>query len=66
MSEVTRILTAIEQGDAKSTNELLPLIYQELRRLAAHKMASESAGHAMQPTSKASSAWRSSQMARRS
>ena len=38
MSEVTRILTAIEQGDAKSTDELLPVVYNELRRLAAYKM----------------------------
>ena len=50
MSEVTRILTAIEQGDAKSTEELLPVVYHELRRLAAHKMASEPAGHTLQPT----------------
>jgi hypothetical protein len=50
VSEVTRILTAIEQGNAKSTDELLPVVYNELRRLAAHKMASEPAGHTLQPT----------------
>ena len=50
MSDVTRILQAIENGDAQAANELLPLVYQELRRLAAHKMASEAPGHTLQPT----------------
>ncbi len=50
MSDVTQILQAIEQGDARATGELLPLVYQELRRLAAHKMANEAAGHTLQPT----------------
>jgi RNA polymerase sigma factor (TIGR02999 family) len=50
MSDVTRILLAIEHGDAKASNELLPLVYQELRRLAAHKMAGEAPGHTLQPT----------------
>lgn len=50
MSDVTRILHAIEHGDAKASNELLPLVYQELRRLAAHKMASEASGHTLQAT----------------
>ena len=44
MSDVTQILQAIEHGDAKAANELLPLVYQELRRLAAHKMANEASG----------------------
>jgi RNA polymerase sigma factor (TIGR02999 family) len=57
MSEVTRILTAIEQGDARATDELLPLVYQELRRLAAHKMAHEPAGHTLQPTALVHEAW---------
>ena len=57
MSEITRILTAIEQGDARSTDELLPLVYQELRRLAAHKMANERAGHTLQPTALVHEAW---------
>ena len=57
MSDVTRILTAIEQGDAKSTDELLPLVYNELRRMAAHKMASEPAGHTLQPTALVHEAW---------
>ena len=41
MSEVTHILSAIQQGDPKAAEELLPLVYQELRRLAAYKMANE-------------------------
>lgn len=57
MSEVTRILTAIEQGDARSTDELLPVVYNELRRLAAHKMANEPAGHTLQPTALVHEAW---------
>jgi RNA polymerase sigma factor (TIGR02999 family) len=57
MSEVTRILTAIEQGDTKSTDQLLPLVYQELRRLAAHKMANERPGHTLQPTALVHEAW---------
>ena len=39
MSELTRILTAIEQGNSSASEELLPLVYRELRRMAAHKMA---------------------------
>src|SRR5207237_1547356 len=50
MSDVTQILQAIEKGDAKAANELLPLVYQELRRLAAHKMSNEAPGHTLQPT----------------
>lgn len=57
MSDVTRILTAIEQGDARATDELLPMVYQELRRLAAHKMASEPAGHTLQATALVHEAW---------
>ena len=57
MSEVTRILTAIEQGNPQASEELLPLVYQELRRLAAHKMASEPAGHTLQPTALVHEAW---------
>jgi RNA polymerase sigma factor (TIGR02999 family) len=57
MSDVTRILTDIEQGNAKGTDELLPLVYQELRRLAAHKMANEPAGHTLQPTALVHEAW---------
>lgn len=50
MTDVTRILTAIEQGDPKAADELLPLVYEELRRLAAKKMSRESPGHTLQPT----------------
>jgi RNA polymerase sigma factor (TIGR02999 family) len=50
MSDVTHILQAIENGDPKATNDLLPLVYQELRKLAAHKMANEAPGHTLQPT----------------
>ena len=57
MSEVTRILTAIERGDAKSTDELMPVVYNELRRMAAHKMANEPAGHTLQPTALVHEAW---------
>jgi RNA polymerase sigma factor (TIGR02999 family) len=50
MSEVTRILTAIEQGNSKAVDELLPAVYQELRALAAHKLKREAPGQALQPT----------------
>lgn len=50
MSNVTQILTAIEQGDAKAADELLPLVYEELRRLAAHKMSHELPGQTLQAT----------------
>lgn len=50
MNDVTHILNAIAHGDPLAANELLPLVYHELRRLAAHKMASESPGHTLQPT----------------
>jgi RNA polymerase sigma factor (TIGR02999 family) len=50
MSEVTRILGAIEQGEFHAAWQLLPLIYDELRSLAAQKMAQEAAGHTLQPT----------------
>jgi RNA polymerase sigma factor (TIGR02999 family) len=57
MSDVTQILQAIEQGDAKAANELLTLVYDELRWLAAHKMASEAPGHTLQPTALVHEAW---------
>lgn len=57
MSEVTRILIAIEQGDGRSTDELLPMVYHELRRMAAHKMSTEPAGHTLQPTALVHEAW---------
>jgi RNA polymerase sigma factor (TIGR02999 family) len=50
MTDVTRILNAIEQGDAKAAGELLPLVYEELRRLATHKMSQEPPGQTLQAT----------------
>ena len=50
MSDVTRILHAIERGDAKATDELLPLIYEELRLLAAQKLSHEPPGQTLQAT----------------
>ena len=50
MSEVTRILSRIEQGEANATEQLLPLIYDELRRLAVLKMGSENPGQTLQAT----------------
>jgi RNA polymerase sigma factor (TIGR02999 family) len=50
MSEVTRILSAIEQGDPRAAGQLLPLVYDELRRLAAEKMAHEKPGQTLQAT----------------
>ena len=50
MSDVTRILNAIERGDAKATDELLPLVYEELRLLAAQKLSHERAGQTLQAT----------------
>ncbi len=51
MTDVTRILNAIEQGDSQATEELLPLVYDELRLLAAQKMAQEPPGQTLQATS---------------
>ncbi len=50
MSDVTRILNAIERGDPKATDELLPLVYEELRLLAAQKLSHEPAGQTLQAT----------------
>ena len=57
MSDVTHILEAAQQGDPKAADELLPLVYEELRRLAAHKMANEAAGQTLQPTALVHEAW---------
>jgi len=57
MSDVTHILQAIEQGDPKAADELLPLVYEELRKLAAHRMANEASGHTLQATSLVHEAW---------
>jgi len=50
MSEVTRILMAIEQGDTRAVDKLLPAVYQELRLLAAQKLSRERPGHTLQAT----------------
>jgi RNA polymerase sigma factor (TIGR02999 family) len=50
MTEVTSILVAIEAGDPQAADKLLPLVYDELRKLAAQKMAMEPPGHTLQPT----------------
>jgi RNA polymerase sigma factor (TIGR02999 family) len=50
MNDVTRILSAIEQGDAQAADRLLPLVYDELRKLAARKITHEEPGHTLQAT----------------
>jgi RNA polymerase sigma factor (TIGR02999 family) len=50
MSEVTRILSALEQGDPHAADQLLPLVYEELRKLAAQRLAHEQPGQTLQPT----------------
>src|ERR1700746_2656854 len=57
MSEVTQILVRVEQADDKAAEELLPLVYQELRKLAAYKMAQEKPGQTLQPTALVHEAW---------
>ena len=57
MSDVTRILEAAQNGDPTAAEQLLPLVYDELRRVAAHKMANEAAGHTLQPTALVHEAW---------
>ena len=50
MSEITQLLERAEKGDAQAVHELLPLVYDELRKVAAYKMSSEASGHTLQPT----------------
>jgi RNA polymerase sigma factor (TIGR02999 family) len=57
MSEVTQILQSIQQGDHPAVDKLVPLIYGELRRLAAAKMACEQPGHTLQATALVHEAW---------
>src|SRR5579862_2428731 len=57
MNDVTQLLDAMRQGDPKVARELLPLVYEELRRLAAHKMSHESPGQTLQPTALVHEAW---------
>ena len=57
VSDVTRILNAAQPGDPTAAAQLLPLVYEELRKLAAVRMANESAGHTLQPTALVHDAW---------
>ena len=57
MSEVTQLLQAASAGDSKAAEELLPLVYEELRRLAAWKMSGEARSHTLQPTALVHEAW---------
>ncbi len=57
MDDATCILDAIEQGHSQATNDLLPIVYGELRKIAAQKMANEAPGHTLQPTALVHEAW---------
>src|SRR5258708_34076674 len=57
VSDVTQVMEAIQQGDPKAADELLPLVYQDLRRLATAKMGNEAAGNQLQPTALVHEAW---------
>jgi RNA polymerase sigma factor (TIGR02999 family) len=57
MSDVTQLLQAAATGDPRAAAELLPLVYDELRRLAAHRLANERNGHTLQPTALVHEAW---------
>jgi len=57
VSDVTHILEAMQRGESRAAEELLPLVYDELRRIAAYKMAQESLGHTLQPTALVHEAW---------
>jgi RNA polymerase sigma factor (TIGR02999 family) len=57
VSDVTRVIEAVQRGDPKAADELLPLVYEELRKLAASKMANEASGNTLQPTALVHEAW---------
>ena len=57
MNEITRILNSVQDDETAAINQLLPAVYEELRRLARHKMAGESSGHTLQPTALVHEAW---------
>src|SRR6185369_16842601 len=57
MSDATRVIESIQQGDLKAADQLLPLVYEELRKLAASRMANEAAGNTLQPTALVHEAW---------
>jgi RNA polymerase sigma factor (TIGR02999 family) len=56
-ADVTQLLNAIESGDPRAADALLPLVYAELRQLAAHKLANEKPGQTLQPTALVHEAW---------
>ena len=57
MPEITLLLESVARGDVRAAEELLPLVYDELRKLAAHRMTGESAGHTLQATALVHEAW---------
>ena len=57
MSDITQALLAVGRGESKASEDLLPLVYEELRRLAAVRMAQEAAGQTLQPTALVHEAW---------
>src|SRR5262245_16320797 len=57
MSDATQLLGAMDASDPKAAEDLLPLVYEELRRLAAHKMANEVPGQTLQPTALVHEVW---------
>jgi RNA polymerase sigma factor (TIGR02999 family) len=57
MSDITLLLDAINRGESRASEDLLPLVYDELRRLAAGRMAGEAAGQTLQPTALVHEAW---------
>jgi len=57
MNDVTNMINRAQAGDAAAATDLLPLVYEELRRLAAHRMAQEAPGQTLQPTALVHEAW---------
>jgi RNA polymerase sigma factor (TIGR02999 family) len=57
VNDVTRIFDRVHQGDPTAADQLLPLVYEELRKLAAHRMAGEAAGQTLQPTALVHEVW---------
>jgi len=57
MSEITLVLEAVKRGEKLASEQLLPLVYEELRRMAAARMAQETPGQTLQPTALVHEAW---------
>jgi RNA polymerase sigma factor (TIGR02999 family) len=57
VADITQLLDSAAQGDAKAAEDLLPIVYEELRKLAAHRMAAEMPGQTLQPTALVHEAW---------